>query len=304
MIPGYSEEVKFRTWEELRNFVEIEPDAWAWIGESNWPQQPKPIGQVASHYINALNNLRNWIGVDTVPSNFEQHRGEIESALSMYNNGNLLCSKSADGQFIVSLAQEDPGAALGALATLANEDWPLEQRAWRNVLRGATQLAASRVDKNGAVARATKALDDLRNDWTTRLDNEISALEELRAEVRKEHDTTKVNIKVAQERVSKFWIDRGNKARSFFQKARSDKKTIERTFTEHMRLEAPAKYWRDKSLGHQGWAVLAFGGFAVIALFAVVVLLNHAQALISNLYSRERRPGLGTRHRLFRHGQD
>ncbi len=280
-IPGYSEKTHFYTWEELRDFIESENIAWAWVSESNRQREPPPIGQVSSHYRSTLNSLRSWINLDTTPPGFTQHRQQIENALDMYRKGDLLCAKSADGQFIISLAEDDPSAALGALASLGTQKWPLHDQSWQHVLRGATQLATSRLDKKGAVARATKALDDLRSEWAARLDEEKSLLEELRGEVRTELNTTQGDITTAQKRVSKFWIDQGNSVRDFYRKARSDKDNLENAFIEHMRLKAPANYWRKKAIAHLIWVASAFISFAAASAFAARMLIDNASFILA-----------------------
>ncbi len=283
-IPGYSEKTRFYAWEELHQFVEEERTAWAWVGEERRAQLPSPLGPVASLHLAQLNHLQNWASPDAAPPGPEQYRNSVMKTLGMYRNGDLVCSKSADGQYILDLGQTDPRAALGALAFLASQHWSLHEEAWRDVLRGATKLALSRSDKKGSVARTTKALDALQSEWATRLDEEKSLLEELREEVQKELNTTQGQITTAQERVSKFWVNQGNKARELYRQARSDKDDLERAFIEHMRLKAPAEYWRNKAISHLCWAIGAFLLFALISALAAKFLIDHApevSALVS-----------------------
>lgn len=275
-IPGYSEEAKFNALEEVRDFAEGEQTAWAWIGESGKTGEPAPINQVSSHYTSNLDKLNNWIGQAAGTPGVVQQLDNIKNTLSMYETGNLLCSKSADGQFIIGLAKDDPLAALGALAFLTNQPWPLHDRNWRHVLRGVTLLAVSRVDEKGAVARAAKALEELRREWGKRLGEQRTLFEGLQADGISQQKA----IDTEQARVAQVWTEQGETAKTFFQDAQQDKDNLERTFTEHMRLKAPAKYWKDKAGGHLLWASISFVAFAVLSGGAAKLLFDRAPEIL------------------------
>ena len=229
--------------------------------------------------LKSLNNLRTWTNPTGSPGP-EHHKTNVTAALALYQNGDLVCSKSADGQYILGLARTDPEAALGALAFLASQKWGLHDQVWRDVLRGATHLTLSRIDGADAVRREAEALEALRMEWGERLVQQKASGEAAEIELRTELETTRKAITKAQERVSKFWIDQGYSVRDFYRKARSDKDNLEKAFIEHMRLKAPANYWREKALAHLIWAVGSFISFAAVSALAALMLIDNASSIL------------------------
>ena len=60
MIPGYSEALKFFTWEEFTDFLESEKTAWEWLNEQSLHRLPDPLGNTGRQIWSNLNNLVNW----------------------------------------------------------------------------------------------------------------------------------------------------------------------------------------------------------------------------------------------------
>lgn len=275
LIPGYSRRKLFRTWSETFRFMRGEQEAWRWLDGAGGPN---PLAQVSEHQRNLINNGRN--AAETLKDNPKHEdyglQQKVKDALLAYESGDLVYSKSEDGQYILQLAEHNPREALGALATLATHNWPIQGWAWRPVIRGTVKLYLSRLEGSDQVERAASALDDLRGEWTERLNTQESEFAELTNRLEMRED----GIKRAQDRVSKYWKDQVRKKRDFFNGAYQDKHALETAFREHMRLEAPAGYWIRKARIHALSAGGAFVGFTAATAGGAGVLFENASSLI------------------------
>ena len=104
VIPGYSEGSKFFTWEEFTDFLETEKTAWEWLNEQNLQQLPDPLGKTARLLWDNLNNLgkgSEQIVTDLKHPDTKARQDNISNKLQQYEHGQLVCSKSPDGQYIV-----------------------------------------------------------------------------------------------------------------------------------------------------------------------------------------------------------
>lgn len=200
----------------------------------------------------------------------------------------LLWSTSPTGKTILGLAEKDKIAALGELAFMHNVRFFVQAQPINEGL-DFSKIAeisffhhARSVGWKGNVDAERAALESLRNEWDERFDLyagqhewAVQAVSEARS-----------HIEAESERQKKEYEDILNQARQRIAE-------LESTFLEKLRLEAPAKYWRDKAEQHNRASWVAFVALVACGAGTLATVVYWARDILEVLRSRDGQISLG-----------
>lgn len=185
-------------------------------------------------------------------------------------------------QFVLELAKTNADEAAYAFLHLRGGDFESQSAVSRSGSFKA-QLFEANITKLRVNAE-TKAIELLKNSWKTDLEamKAETAAERSTARVLNEQHTKEIQAQqeAAQKREEAFkeFMDSGRQMQGKqLEDADADLDKLVATYDEHMKLQAPVAYWKDKKLRHlaerrslQRWAIfVGLGSFAILGLYVL-----------------------------------
>lgn len=255
-IPGYGRTLKFSGWGEVAEWAAAERQVWDALC-SLIDFQPQFDQTAFNDHINHFKAITaNAKQLDLDSENLEAAK-QVSQLLKQVEEEIFLVLSGSRGQKLRQLFGTEPSAALSAIMLRKGSTVTFHPKGRSTDLapmfRGqfSRSLSESRIKDyfDGADAELTSFADD----WQER---EAAAID------RAEQIETDIQSKFEQfQRLSSEIVRKGNKA---FRESSSELKRLRDTYEQLLKLQGPAKYWRDKRFAHLGAACLAFVGFALV----------------------------------------
>ena len=251
-------EIAIGSYEHAERFVSDERAAWGWLLNGS----TRDVGNMQAHFAGRLQWLQSVIQEAKVQGHSvtftEQYFRQT------YEQGNqILASGSRLGRQVLDIqaSEGNPPAAFAAAWALAHVN--LTQATTPEDLKGAILLSMPGMAKPNAIAvELGKERRNLR-DRADRLIDQLTRETEDRSEQFRLFRLTgrKLAIRLLKRRVARWQfgydqkVQEATAANEEYQAARSATQgefdALRAAFLEAMRLQAPAKYWRDKAYTHQ-----------------------------------------------------
>ena len=265
LADAHGEPIELMTVDDLVSFIDAEEQAWGWVKSGD-----RSRIDMTGHFLNHFNTIRTWI------DNFEKKQWnaqQLRENVASYYSGKkpqLLFSESAHGTIIRSIRDRmglDSGCLALAFTTgrlSPSFDSIEDARIWQLVVSPTMigpeawgsemqrQLKEIRTRMRSEITRQVNASDALRKDWgSSNADDR-----------RRYRSLARMAVTMGSRRAQKI----SDRANSSVEKLDA----VKDAYQEQMRLQAPVKYWADKSRAHSD---SAFTWGAWIAIYLVLALL-------------------------------
>ncbi len=256
----------FHSKEEVKRWIEAEKKSWNWLLGLG-----RQVSNTVQTYFDNVTGYVNAISEEPTPNEVSKLQGRIESA---FQGEGLPTTESPTGRFLKELGEREPAVGAGATSFFLPKVTNLEVSD-KGFFEGA-QLAVLYERGMYETAESERAsLQALRNRWEQTL---IQQDARFRQSADRGDILTNSSDEAEVARVKtfdRFLEEAVGKKDAFLKKGIKDLEAIASTYDERLSLQAPVKYWTDKSTYHGRWSKV-FAALTVVAAGGVVTGLVYA----------------------------
>lgn len=276
-----SKTISFKTVEKLQEFISKEYEFWKSVHSS-----------ASSHFQQILNELQ--AAIQYVDSNFEHSKNQLRQAVRITTQTQWpnIYSKTSVAQFIKKQTQVSSVQVEAAIQYLIQRQ--LNNISNHEYFKGylnAYLFEESSKAFNEAATTQEATLSELHSDYLNQLNDLNADYHRFTTEWKAEFDnrvTAWTESAEGFKATTTEWRESiVNDTKEELSKTLSELESIRARYTEHLRLQGPASYWKDleKEYNEAGnkWRWWAVGTTAVfIALLTIILLVHPTSTFINN----------------------
>lgn len=264
---------RFGSLDDAENWLESERKSYAWLTS---PDSPSPLHNKASTVSNAVG--KNYSQISKAIERAKQADGDKKSDVIQrvgnqfglyYGQCKLLASETPEAKYIDKIREnddlQDALLVYGYLTDILEDPTAREIRAAFDALlyrRGVSEVAEAE----------RTALDQLYNDWTSKLDDLHATHESELGELLDESSEKLNEIRDGQtqlhDRLNNQKQEQQGEFEVMLSEAKAELEKLNEVYRDQIALSAPVEYWRKKASQHRTQAWI-WGAATVVAAFAV-----------------------------------
>ena len=276
-LPDYGQVLSFDGLVEFHEWAEQERDAW---DEIDGLEKVIPIGgshAIGTHkkfFTELAENVRIWR--EAPASNSDERQRAIEKVETLMRGG-ILPLSGRRGRRFVQLTEEEPITAVGLLlwnwTNLHSVQTGGKPQSVQPILvRAMTEARIGDLMGRGDLDAVRGLLEDLASGWARRAKAHVESVATTDHAITTTLETATARAEIHEDDMRTL---RAEHAEAMAR--------IENNYIERMKLDAPAKHWRNKTELHGKRLVGAFTAFSLAVIGGIVLLWTNGSDLLAIL---------------------
>ena len=284
MLPDYGRTLKFKNLEEFQKWAGEEKTLWENL--FSWETiRLEGGGEALRESYNFFHNLQQNINVlqtNSVDYAKRDALSNINKAIHALLEGVFRPLSGVWGKTFYNLTEFDrPALSLGLLLMNRIPEKIQQKRTYDPVsileaVKAMVGAGVSGLEGRGELDAVKARLEELVNDWQERAETHILNISDQKQKI----------VKVLNEAAAESTAN-SQASRDQINAHDDEMGLIRKNYNERMKLDAPAKYWKDKKDEHRNVAVLSFLFFAVMVAAGLIFVWIDGAELVAMLPKSE-----------------